>query len=563
MRLLTSAGRALLAGQPVRDYGAGFSDDSWGGSDDEDDGSESDSESPRSRQPASKAAVGKRDASTSPPAQSPSKRPRAQDVGSGSAKAGTPVQAGAAQSAGVVATTGTVVPATRPSAASVLITKRVDPMRYPRLVHPALTAPRGFPDGIPAFDLHQPIVDRYRNLRGCRVFTETYPHLDRLMLYTPVVRAGAPTWRLADTDLRFSGAETMGTTSTLDWDEGWQPGQPQPRHRTIAIVGGLKTTFQSDRKADPQTPYFPNYLVHRNVSKEVLARYEPETFDDIVELRAWDDLWRGRVTRLYFTDPAWFSPATSEWIQSIFRAGYLCRQAMWDWLNSVHIGSKGLDDAWHHRYTNRNKLYEVLKHTWVLLEKLCPPEARPIASTLWHEPALWFRPVHKCAWVPVKEATPDLYRDQLEVWADAEPLRVRYGGGRASRFVESLDPTLHKLFALTHRAGISWQLPMRWGEPAYEPGPTGVPCVGTPGPDFYSMDPKFGSTYYDPVVDALKTMASQAYRVSCRRQPALRPAFTAVADDRHEPTAASASTDREEEEHQEEGSSGNCEAGYW
>ncbi|GLD98942.1 hypothetical protein PINS_up007660 [Pythium insidiosum] len=182
---------------------------------------------------------------------------------------------------------------------------------------------------------------------------------------------------------------------------------------------------------------------------------------------------------------------------------------MWDWLNSVHIGSKGLDDAWNHRYTNRTKLYDVLKHTRILLEKLCPPEARPIASTLWHEPALWFRPVHKCAWAPVKEATPDLYRDQLEVWADAEPLRVRYGGGRASRFVESLDPTLHKLFTLTRRAGISSQLPMRWGEPAYEPGPTGVPCVGTPWPDLYSMDPKFSSTYYDPVVDALKTMASQ------------------------------------------------------
>ncbi|KAJ0389480.1 hypothetical protein P43SY_011961 [Pythium insidiosum] len=65
-----------------------------------------------------------------------------------------------------------------------------------------------------------------------------------------------------------------------------------------------------------------------------------------------------------------------------------------------------------------------------------------------------------------------------------EPLRIQFSGC-AHRFVEALSGRNQVGFQLHHYAGVSWEVPDPWDQPAYTPAPLDERFMGAPGPDFY------------------------------------------------------------------------------
>ncbi|KAJ0391519.1 hypothetical protein P43SY_010808 [Pythium insidiosum] len=104
------------------------------------------------------------------------------------------------------------------------------------------------------------------------------------------------------------------------------------------------------------------------------------------------------------------------------------------------------------------------------------------------EPAFWSLPPYHCTWIPPTAGLtlddPNALMPHLAAADHEEPLRVQFSGC-PHRLIESLSWRNQVGFQLHHHAGVSWEVPAPWNDPAYGPAPRDTRFAGTPGADFY------------------------------------------------------------------------------
>jgi hypothetical protein len=304
--------------------------------------------------------------------------------------------------------------------------------------------------------------------------------------------ARRPEFTLVVTDLPDQ-LPAFGRSSTLGWHSGRPNAAGQPLHRVkVGVYGTQRNIGQDD--------YFPNYCVIRKLSKQALSHYGPagwQRFDSLMLTVPWDEMWQLRATRLYFFNPALFStPASVAWLHAVLRFQFEYRQAIWDHLHWLHIGSRELPGGWGVRQDRRQRLSELRLLVWNSLLHACPaPLVSMTSAAMWYEPALWYLPAKSSDWVPVFEEGVELVdppggsalSTQLKTLDREEPLRKQWSG-RAHRFVEVVGGDLQSLVQAHHRAGVSWLLPAPWDSASYVPFTQDTRVIGSPGADFYYDD---------------------------------------------------------------------------
>jgi hypothetical protein len=240
-----------------------------------------------------------------------------------------------------------------------------------------------------------------------------------------------------------------------------------------------------------QTPSFPVGAVVRKNSKQC-AWEDPVALNALLHTNPWDQMWAGRATRLYFTDPAYLDDGCLDWLKVVLRFRYEFRQAAWDQLHWIHTGTKTAPKSMDKFIDNRNALNSIYLHAWMALLKLQPTTwPKFYKDTFWFEPALWYCPTQHCTWilVPAGRGYADdsgntviagSLEEQLAQLDSEEPLRVQWAGN-VSRFHEVVPAAHQPLVEYYADRDLSWELPVQ------HPDDTTVATLGSPGAAFYSL----------------------------------------------------------------------------
>ncbi|KAJ0393046.1 hypothetical protein ATCC90586_008982 [Pythium insidiosum] len=247
---------------------------------------------------------------------------------------------------------------------------------------------------------------------------------------------------LIPTDLAFAAGVVMGVSTTLP------PTSESPHEGWRSSVNGwpVQRMVKLPERLDHVT--YPNYLIAKSGKLSGAARYI-ESFGpggeahllNLLRRAPWDEMWASRVRRLYLLDLDLLDDADIRWVKTYLFFMYTHRQAMWEhyhWLAAPRA-DRGV-------------------------EGFARAPSQPTAGLTLDDP---------------NALAPHLAAADHE-----EPLRIQFSGC-PHRLIESLGWRNQIGFQLHHHAGVSWEVPAPWNDPAYGPAPRDTRFAGTPGAEFY------------------------------------------------------------------------------
>ncbi|KAJ0392038.1 hypothetical protein P43SY_009117 [Pythium insidiosum] len=307
----------------------------------------------------------------------------------------------------------------------------------PTPVVPALSGSQVSDVGSLLYDASWDLSRRYTILRASPQYEAALP-----VAFKRLVRPGS-SYTLVGTDLQFSPDLTMGVSSTV------------PARRTEA--NGWRV--QRPRK-EPNSSGFPDYIVLREKAAEYYASMSHKLphYMTLLESRPWDQMWLGRVRRLYLLDPALLTGEEEEWLSVICEFAFTHRQALWERNHWLAIPRKDSIYPWTPVLERRDKLAAYLDHAWRALTVTLRPNTwnRSFDPMLWQEPAFWNRADLHCTWVVNASELPDddlsAMSKQLATIDHEEPIRIQFGGC-VERFIEVLTIRNQRAFQFHHSAG--------------------------------------------------------------------------------------------------------------